>query len=181
MHFSTICLALALSLTSSAIARPQQGQYQQQQATTTFDGDYQAPQPTDTIPSGGNDNLPKQCMMFMPYVPPALLGAVCSLHMTPLAAGSVPIVPTSCLSAGGSRTTLVDENDNDDEYEIPEQPRPTTTLANFGYQRQQQVNYGPTTTTSESTTTYGGDYAGSVPTPSSGYSVTGNENDDDDE
>ncbi|KAI4229452.1 MAG: hypothetical protein LQ349_006387 [Xanthoria aureola] len=181
MHFSTTCLALALSLTSSAIARPQQGQYQQQQATTTFDGDYQAPQPTDTIPSVGNNNIPKQCMMFMPYVPPALLGAVCSLHMTPLAAGSVPIVPTSCLSAGGSRTTLVDENDNDDEYEIPEQPRLTATLGNFGYQRQ-QANYGPTTTTSDSTTTtYGGNYAGSIPTPSTGYSTNGNEDEDDDE
>lgn len=104
--------------------------------------------------------------------------------MTPLAAGSVPIVPTSCLSAGGSRTTLVDEDDNEDEYEIPEQPRPTTTLGNFGYQRQ-QVNYGPTTTTSDSTTTtYGGNYAGSLPTPStpsSGYSVNGNEDEDDDE
>ncbi|KAI4111293.1 MAG: hypothetical protein LQ339_000754 [Xanthoria mediterranea] len=184
MHFSTTCLALALSLTSSAIARPQQGQCQQQQATTTFNGGYQMPQPTDTIPSGGNNNVPRQCMMFMPYVPPALLGAVCSLHMTPLAAGSVPIVPTSCLSAGGSRMTIVDGDDDEDEYELPEQPQPTTTLGNFGYQRQQQANYEPTTTTSESTTTYGGNYAGSVPTPStpsSGYSVNGSENDDDDE
>ncbi|KAI4272416.1 MAG: hypothetical protein L6R38_006620 [Xanthoria sp. 2 TBL-2021] len=176
MQFSTTYIALALSLASIAIARPQQGQDQQQQPTTTFNGGYQVSQPTDTIPGGGDDEVPKQCKMFMPYVPPALLEAVCSLHMTPLAAGSMPVVPTSCLSAGGSQTTIVDEDDNEDQYEAPYQPQSTTTLQNVGYQRQAANNYGATTT-SKPTTTYGLVYAGAVPTPSSVYGETENEDD----
>ncbi|KAI4257453.1 MAG: hypothetical protein L6R42_005647 [Xanthoria sp. 1 TBL-2021] len=170
MHFPTTYLALALSLSSSAIARPQQGQYQQQQPNTTFNGGY------DTIPSGGEDAVPKQCKMFMPYVPPALLGAVCSLHMTPLPAGSMPVVPTSCLSADRSQTTI-DENDSEDQYEAPYQPQPTTALQNVGYQRQAANNYGATTT-SKPTTTYGLVDAGAVPTPSSVYGETETEDDE---
>ncbi|KAL8651013.1 MAG: hypothetical protein Q9226_004896 [Calogaya cf. arnoldii] len=200
MHSSIIYLALALSLSSSAIARPQQNQQYGDQATTTTSTDgYQVPRVTDLeempqitndftqhqvdndTPSGGDGKFPKQCSMFMPYVAPALMGPICSLHMTPLAPGSKPIVPTSCFSAGESQMTLgvvnhqvennedqnEDENENENENEDGYQAQPTLTAQN-NYQ-QGPANYSATTTTDSTTSTLGGGYGASIPTPSNGY------------
>ncbi|KAL8851762.1 MAG: hypothetical protein Q9221_003372 [Calogaya cf. arnoldii] len=205
MHSSITYFALALSLASSAIARPQQNQNRQNgnQATTTSSDGYQVPPVTDLeempqitndftqhqvdndYPSGGDGvKVPKQCSMFLPYVAPALMGPICSLHMTPLAPGSMPIVPTSCFSAGGSQMTLgvvnhqvennedqnedEDENENENEKEDDYQAQPTLN-AQKNYQ-QGPANYGATTTTDSTTSTRGAaGYGATIPTPSNGY------------
>ena len=145
MHLSTTYLALAVSLVSTANARPQQNQYNQQATTTFDDGQYQRSEPTPTGGGGeyaqekyaqessGADAMPTQCSMFKPYVAPGLLKAVCSLHMTPLAAGEKPTFPTSCFAGGA-------------------EPMPTMTLQNNLYNNEKQ--YQPQATPSQQNNEY---------------------------
>ncbi|KAL8996893.1 MAG: hypothetical protein Q9169_003704 [Polycauliona sp. 2 TL-2023] len=154
MHFSTTHLALVVALASSVLARPQQNQYENQQATTTNnDGQYGGSQPTPTVSEAGyqmptitpvvegsnpyeeeeeSGSVPAQCSMFKPYVAPGLLGAVCSLHMTPLPAGEKPHFPTSCFSADVTQPTLPGDDEDEDEYEIPVQPTPSEVGDGYG-------------------------------------------------
>ncbi|KAL8856620.1 MAG: hypothetical protein Q9178_006776 [Gyalolechia marmorata] len=138
MHFSTTSLALALSLASGALSRPQPHDVDEPTSTSnamtsnnayggnmpTATGDspiwttsnggdeptstgntgYEPPEITGS-PDPNTDGIPEQCMMFKPYVAPVFLEAVCSLHMTPLAPGSMPTFPTSCLSSAVGEET----------------------------------------------------------------------------
>ncbi|KAI4139101.1 MAG: hypothetical protein L6R39_006471 [Caloplaca ligustica] len=67
--------------------------------------------PTGTNPYGSQTTssapIPSQCHMFKPYVPEVLLSAVCSLHMTPLAAGVVPTINTACFAGQGPENTFL--------------------------------------------------------------------------
>ncbi|KAI4241905.1 MAG: hypothetical protein L6R40_004304 [Gallowayella cf. fulva] len=115
MHFSATYLTLALSLASSVLAMPQQENYLRQTTTTSLGENGYGARTTTTGPyvpgSTGGARVHPECMMFGPYVPPALLEAVCSLHMTPLGAGVVQSFPSSCLNpvAGQGGNTLLNE------------------------------------------------------------------------
>ncbi|KAL8947887.1 MAG: hypothetical protein Q9222_005880, partial [Ikaeria aurantiellina] len=84
MHFSSGYLALALSLATGTLAHP----------AREHTG-------TGTGPSGpmetGDSTVPPACKMFKPYVAEVFLEAVCSMHLTPLAAGIMPTINTACL------------------------------------------------------------------------------------
>ncbi|KAL8669106.1 MAG: hypothetical protein Q9168_006287 [Polycauliona sp. 1 TL-2023] len=143
MHFSTTYLALAVSLVSTANARPQQNQYNQQATTTFDDGQYQRSEPTPTRGGGeyaqessGADAMPTQCSMFKPYVAPGLLKAVCSLHMTPLAAGEKPTFPTSCFAGGAEPMSTMTLPNNLYNNEKQYQPQVTPSKQNNEYQPQ---------------------------------------------
>ncbi|KAL8916374.1 MAG: hypothetical protein Q9172_006331 [Xanthocarpia lactea] len=74
--------------------------------TTTGDTGYEPPEITGS-PDPNASGIPEQCMMFKPYVAPVFLEVVCSMHMTPLAPGSMPTFPTSCFSSAiGEQTDI---------------------------------------------------------------------------
>ncbi|KAL8731535.1 MAG: hypothetical protein Q9166_003381 [cf. Caloplaca sp. 2 TL-2023] len=140
-------------------------QYERPTTTGVGDGYGQA---TITGPSNPYNTsvgqVSRQCMMFMPYVPPVFLEAVCSLHMTPLAAGVVQSIPTSCLAPTGgqnarpysnqpttttypgSKNTYTQQgNTFTQDTNTYEQEGPTTTNDGYG-QPTTTATYGVTTT-----------------------------------
>ncbi|KAL8779726.1 MAG: hypothetical protein Q9213_006794 [Squamulea squamosa] len=106
MRFSTTSLALALSLASGGFARPQQ----YEQPTISGQDGYVAPTTSHHTFGSNPTTIPEPCMMFMPYVPPVFFGEVCSLHMTPLAPGSMLNIPTSCFSGALGIPTVRRQN-----------------------------------------------------------------------
>ena len=186
MHFSTTSLALALSLVSGALSRPQPHEVDEPTATSnpmpsnnTYGGDepaatgdsaiwttgYGGNEPTTTgntgyeppeitgSPDPNPNGVPEQCMMFKPYVAPVFLEVVCSMHMTPLAPGSMPIFPTSCFSSAvGEETggygdepepsfsgsvpgpTGIDEDEDEDEGQNTFVPEPTAAQTGGSYE-----------------------------------------------
>ncbi|KAL8907978.1 MAG: hypothetical protein Q9171_005640 [Xanthocarpia ochracea] len=120
--------------------------------TTTGNTGYEPPEITGS-PDPNPNGVPEQCMMFMPYVAPVFLEAVCSLHMTPLAPGSMPTFPTSCLSSAiGEQTdtygdepepsfsgtvptpTGIDEDEDEDEGQNTFVPEPTAAQTGGTYE-----------------------------------------------
>ncbi|KAL8767252.1 MAG: hypothetical protein Q9209_006178 [Squamulea sp. 1 TL-2023] len=155
MQFSTTCLALALALASGALSRPQQ----YEQPTISGQDGYIA---LSTSARGFGSNLttvPEACMMFMPYVPPVFLGEVCSLHLTPLAPGSMRTLPTSCFSSVVGIPTIRRQ----DPFTLEE---PTTTQRDGGYEQptSSQRGGGNEQPTTASEPTIAEDIYGGLPT-----------------
>ncbi|KAL8697822.1 MAG: hypothetical protein Q9201_006907 [Fulgogasparrea decipioides] len=90
MHFSSTYFALAFSLATGTFAIPKL--VNTGKAATAIDPSL------PTYSHGATDSVPLQCHMFAPYVPQALLGAVCSLHMTPLTPGQMPTLDSACFA-----------------------------------------------------------------------------------
>ncbi|KAL8713577.1 MAG: hypothetical protein Q9220_002439 [cf. Caloplaca sp. 1 TL-2023] len=113
MHFSSSYLAFALSLATGALAHPAHG-------THTGTGTGTGTGPNNPYETGTGDVLPA-CKMFKPYVAEVFLSAVCSLHMTPLAAGVMPTINSACLvpqqSAFPNSNTYTNTYVNTDTYQ----------------------------------------------------------------
>ncbi|KAL8693540.1 MAG: hypothetical protein Q9218_001665 [Villophora microphyllina] len=167
MHFSTKYLTLALALATGTLAVPQA--YERQ--TTT--------QPPASVETGDSTKLPNECHMFKPYVAEVFLEAICSLHMTPLAAGKVPKINTECLNGVNPLSIVKHRNSyqpqtatsrgGGDQYTSHQQTPMATPTSSVVYQGQQSSQggggYGQQTTTSlpaTSATSTGGYHADDI-------------------
>ncbi|KAL8663645.1 MAG: hypothetical protein Q9202_003715 [Teloschistes flavicans] len=150
MYFSGKYFTLALAFATGTLAVPQQ--YVRQ--TTT--------QPPSALSSGGSTTIPSECHMFKPYVAEVFLGAICSLHMNPLAPGKMPTINSECFGAGAQQTIV----NHGHSY----QPQETSLGGGNGYTFQQQTTQVATPTNNPyqgQQTTRGGGYQARPTTTSS--------------
>ncbi|KAL8810291.1 MAG: hypothetical protein Q9200_002694 [Gallowayella weberi] len=134
---------MALSLASSTLARPQAGGYERQTTSSTTGG-YGSPTRSTSSVYGdttGGARVPPECMMFGAYVPPAFLAAVCSLHMTPLAAGVMPSIPTGCLVPTAGQNSLLYGNGPVQKELQPTTTRSSVTQLGGGYNQPSTTSF----------------------------------------